>query len=231
VSDAKCEDKSPKYSDSDGTDIRDTPAYWKGWDDAMKQKEQKHPNGCFTCDEYKKGYETGRLNGFTAGYNKAMKEVDQQEQKPEDRFEEAREKYQVEWSDEDERMLKSTIWHISNSLTNGKNTDCKCDLTEWLKEKLKSLRPVKREWSEEDEDFINMLILHFNYLIDKGGDSVETYKSYREKLKSLRPQPHWKPSEEQMEALERTIRLANFGSEENRRKALESLHDQLEKLM
>lgn len=40
VSDAKCEDKSPKHSDSDGTDIRDTPAYWKGWDDAMKQKEQ-----------------------------------------------------------------------------------------------------------------------------------------------------------------------------------------------
>lgn len=48
-----------------------------------KQKEQKHPNGCFTCDEYKKGYEEGRRNGFTAGYNKAMKEVEQKEQKPE----------------------------------------------------------------------------------------------------------------------------------------------------
>jgi len=47
-----------------------------------KQKEQKHPNGCFTCDEYKKGYEEGRRNGFTAGYNKAMKEVEQKEQKP-----------------------------------------------------------------------------------------------------------------------------------------------------
>lgn len=48
-----------------------------------KQKEQKHPDGCFTCDEYKKGYEEGRRNGFTAGYNKAMKEVEQKEQKPE----------------------------------------------------------------------------------------------------------------------------------------------------
>lgn len=47
-----------------------------------EEKEQKHPNGCFTCDEYKKGYEAGRLNGFTAGYNKAMKEVNQKEQKP-----------------------------------------------------------------------------------------------------------------------------------------------------
>lgn len=49
-----------------------------------KQKEQKHPDGCFTCDEYKKGYEEGRRNGFTAGYNKAMKEVEQKEQKPAD---------------------------------------------------------------------------------------------------------------------------------------------------
>ena len=49
-----------------------------------KQKEQKHPNGCFTCDEYKKGYEEGRRNGFTSGYNKAMKEVEQKEQNGED---------------------------------------------------------------------------------------------------------------------------------------------------
>ena len=49
---------------------------------AKKQEEQKHPDGCFTCDEYKKGYEAGRSNGFTAGYNKAMKEVEQKEQKP-----------------------------------------------------------------------------------------------------------------------------------------------------
>lgn len=59
-----------------------------------KQKEQKHPDGCFTCDEYKKGYEEGRRNGFTAGYNKAMKEVEQKEQKP------------AEWSDEDKRQME-----------------------------------------------------------------------------------------------------------------------------
>ena len=41
ASSAKCEDGSLKHSDSFGTDIRDTPAYWRGWDDAMKQKEQK----------------------------------------------------------------------------------------------------------------------------------------------------------------------------------------------
>lgn len=66
-----------------------------------------------------------------------------------------------------------------------------------FREGVESVKPA--EWSEDDEDFINMLILHFNYLIDKGGDSVETYKSYRERLKSLRPS--WKPSEEQMKIL------------------------------
>lgn len=53
-----------------------------------QQKEQKHPDGCFTCDEYKKGYEAGRLNGLTAGYNKAKKE-----QKP-------------SWSEEDEKLIE-----------------------------------------------------------------------------------------------------------------------------
>lgn len=61
-------------------------------------------------------------------------------------------------------------------------------LMEYAKDKQNSEKESvsdNKEWSEEDEDFINMLILHFNYLINKGGDSVETYKSYREKLKSL----------------------------------------------
>jgi len=41
----------------------------------------------------------------------------------------------------------------------------------------------------------------------------------------------WKPSKEQMRALERTVHLANFGLEVDRRKALESLYEQLKKLM
>ena len=83
-----------------------------------KQKEQKHSNGCFTCDEYKKGYEEGRRNGFTAGYNKAMKQ-----QKP------------VEWSEEDEEIFNNIIekakgghWIEVNEIT-------------WLINRFKSLRP------------------------------------------------------------------------------------------
>ena len=170
VSDAKCEDKSPKHSDSDGTDIRDTPAYWKGWDDAMKQKEQKHSNGCFTCDEY----EAGRLNGFTAGYNKAMKEIDQKEQKPADRFEEARKKYQVEWSEKDGIMLGSLINYFE-----GDDLDCTADdVVEWLK----SLRP---SWKPSEEQ---MKVL-YGILVGCRGtwrkDTVTIMESLYQDLKKL----------------------------------------------
>lgn len=70
-----------------------------------KQKEQKHPNGCFTCDEYKEGYAAGRLHGFTAGYNKAK-----QEQKP-------------AWSEEDKRILKGIIGKIDHDQTYGVSKD------------------------------------------------------------------------------------------------------------
>lgn len=37
------------------------------------------------------------------------------------------------WTEEDEKFFKTALWHISYSITNGENTDCKCDTTEWLK--------------------------------------------------------------------------------------------------
>lgn len=107
----------------------------------------------------------------------------QKEQKPEERFKEAREKYQVEWSEEDERMLKSTIWHISNSLTNGKNTDCKCDLTEWLKEKLKSLRPSWKP-SEEQMDALSYALQVMN--TDLSPIAAKTYQGLQEIQQNLR---------------------------------------------
>ena len=59
VSYAKCEDRSLKHTYSFGTDIRDTPAYWRGWDDAMKQKEQKPAEW---SEEDKEDRKSTRLN-------------------------------------------------------------------------------------------------------------------------------------------------------------------------
>ena len=59
-----------------------------------------------------------------------------------------------------------------------------------------SIKPI--EWSEEDELKMNALL---NYLDpDKGGtkySSCAQLEEWSNWLKSLRPQPHWKPSEEQ----------------------------------
>ena len=107
-----------------------------------KQKEQKHPNGCFTCDEYKKGYEEGRSNGFTAGYNKAMKE-----QKP------------AEWSEEDEQIRNLAIeWAETMSgqfnFVDMNPTDFR-KIINWLK----SLRPSWKP-SEEQMDSLRDTIVH-----------------------------------------------------------------------
>ena len=79
----------------------------------------------------------------------------QKEQKPADRFEEARKKYQVEWSEEDEKMRLDTI---------------------------------------------RAFYLAYPYALE----SENPRKKNIDWLKSLRPS--WKPSEEQMEALEYVIR-------------------------
>lgn len=92
------------------------------------------------------------------------------------------------------------------------------------------------ELSEEDEDMLNRCISSIeeakeNRYAYKENDGDTSYDHEIAWLKSLLPLLHWKPSEEQMEALKKTIRLANFGLEEDRRKALESLYEQLKKLM
>ena len=58
------------------------------------------------------------------------------------------------------------------------------------------------EWSEEDENVYKTIMDDFNGITPMS-------KAYKLKaadfLKSLRPQPHWKPTEEQMEALNEIV--------------------------
>lgn len=57
-----------------------------------------------------------------------------------------------------------------------------------------SVKPA--EWSAEDEAFLKVAIAICNRY---------SHKDIADWLKSLRPQPHWKPSEEQILALERAV--------------------------
>ena len=80
------------------------------------------------------------------------------------------------------------------------------------------------EWSEEDEYVINK-VLNWAEIVNPTSTIFEKLpkEQFIERLKSLRPQPHWKPSEEQMDTLETAVSSLQSS-------ALESLYNKLKKL-
>ena len=85
------------------------------------------------------------------------------------------------------------------------------------------------EWSEEDEDYLMDVKSAVNdYFDERYADELCTW------LKSIRPQPHWKPSEEQIQALTVAIDEAARCEEPYWRDSLHdvllSLHTDLKKL-
>jgi len=102
---------------------------------------------------------------------------------------------------------------------------------DWLK---KNVCPQpKQEWSEENEKMLEIVIANYEYMFDKlrkgdDSDGIADHILIMDWLKSLRPQPHWKPSEEQMDALKDVA----YGTYQNGDgPALRSLYEQLKKLM
>lgn len=130
------------------------------------------------------------------------------------------------WSEEDKAFLKVAI-AICNRYSHK-------DIADWLKSLSErfNLQP-KQEWSEEDEKELDCIINILDRLgyeefckSSRDQDIEEERFYYKEiqflkRLKSLRPS--WKPSEEQMKALEAaTVRYQSTG--------LESLYEDLKKL-
>lgn len=112
-----------------------------------------------------------------------------------------KEQKSAEWSKEDESFLDS----IEEAIHSYYDLNHASQYDYWLEEKLKSLRPQpKPEWSEEDEKMLRTII-------SDGSRGVELDSKQISWLKSLRPvskeslQPHWKPSEEQMNAFKKYI--------------------------
>ena len=144
-----------------------------------------------------------------------------------------------EWSEEDKAFLKVAI-AICNRYSHK-------DIADWLKSLPERFSlQQKVEWSEEDEKNCNRIVRflepHKTFFPTK--ETKEEMQNWlNNRLKSLRPQYHgdvtmteaykmgleagkassWKPSEEQMEALEAaTVRYQSTG--------LESLYEELKKL-
>lgn len=107
------------------------------------------------------------------------------------------------------------------------------EMTGRLKERSEILEDPERyglkkpaEWSEEDKHILKGIIGKIDHDQTYGVSKVEMLSF----LKSLRPQPHWKPSEEQMRALNEIICLGEIsyvGQEEE----LIALRNKLKKLM
>ena len=129
------------------------------------------------------------------------------------------------WSEEDRIRITNCIQLI------GKTGDGE---VEWLKSLESRIIPQpKQEWNEEDKNRFRNLI----YLVehsDEGKGTKEGFVKFINRLKSLRSQSTWEPSDEQIEAFEhfvRSIGESGFASPYDSDTALVySLLDQLKKL-
>lgn len=98
----------------------------------------------------------------------------------------------------------------------------------WL-EKQKEQKPA--EWSEEDERIRQSLIMDLG---NAETDDADVQKELDEQvawLKSIRPQPHWKPSEEQMEALHSLVCIGGLSYMGQQKLLIELEQDIKENLM
>ena len=98
-------------------------------------------------------------------------------------------------------------------------------IEEWLDGRHIEQKPA--EWSEEDKEIMDSLI---KYHYDQGEISPK-HNKWASFLKTLRPQPHWKPSEEQMKIFNEAIEHYSKYWDSEDIKILCSLYDNLKKLM
>ena len=98
------------------------------------------------------------------------------------------------WSEEDSKMLHDIEGYVTG--TGSSSGITKKERSEWLWSLPRRFNLLsKQEWSKEDEVKLNDVIR----MIENSGNVKSIIKHYTDFLKSLRPS--WKPSEEQMGAL------------------------------
>ena len=139
----------------------------------------------------------------------------------------------AEWSEEDQERLDRVTQLIEHfdglanepTFAGPKFTHPYTKEIEWLH----NLRPQKQEWSKGDEKMINktinLLAMHNN-----GCVNITDINECSTWLKSLRPQPHWKPSEEQVKDLKVVENILRKGNYIGLADGIESLQTDLLKL-
>lgn len=127
-----------------------------------------------------------------------------------------------EWSEDDEKILKELIQYMKDypNLPNGHYS--RADFFAWL-EKLKTYAAIPDELVKIYKDFC-----------EQGGREamlVINAITGLNKKESPDIKPHWKPSDEQMEALDKAIPVCMGVVGRDAVAPLETLHEQLQKLM
>jgi len=116
----------------------------------------------------------------------------------------------AEWSEEDEDMIRFYEMDYNNQIGDWpakKVVEMRLAFKDWLCVRLKSLRPQpKQEWSEEDKTVMNEMREHFVRMLGDRPDFSpnQMYSAsiqFIDKLTSICPKLRWKPSEEQIKAL------------------------------
>ena len=134
----------------------------------------------------------------------------------------------AEWSEEDKRLLRTTL-----ECLNYVSCQSKTPVVNWLNSLPErfNIQP-KQEWSEEDEDYRHDILLTLEALRSSAGstDTNIVYQHLIDWLKSLRPQPQWKPSEEQIHIIGLAIANLEPTGHHSLCHELEQLKDNLKKL-
>lgn len=145
-----------------------------------------------------------------------------------------------DWSDKDEEIVNFFEGLLLNKAFLNYDVDedgsllgrFDIEADKWLKNlKDRCNSQSEQVWSEEDEEMFNDVRDNFEINKCQMSDTlIEHYDKWFEKIKSFKPRNRWKPNEEQMNALYKTINLSNFGLDNKRKKLLESIYEDLKKL-
>lgn len=108
------------------------------------------------------------------------------------------------WSEEDERIRKEIVKFIKDNTLTYTHSGCEIQKRwiDYLENQKEQKEQKPTEWSEEDKHCIHQLILFCENCMQQDSEAIRCSTW----LKSLRPQPHWKPSEEQIKVLDIAIR-------------------------
>lgn len=132
-----------------------------------------------------------------------------------------RPKQKQEWCKDDEKILEHFLGWLQGTM--GEKT-----YSSWLKSLRErfNLQP-KQEWSEEDKRKLNRIFEILSHAAERIISDKEAVELQDFIMKSLRPQPHWKPSKEQMNELHR----ASIPGYDYDCDVLDALYNDLIKLM